>query len=647
MNRLPLRKIASSLDEKRPYPLRYAVALIALFVPAAQGCGESVSCLMTATCPLSDAGEETTADATADATHDGGALTHADASADHERYDGQGSAQDSAPDARSLDERSLLDVAADRSDDATLEAGANRDGDEKDATLDGPIDTTISKDTNPFDAGDTGDVADAPADVAPDVPACDASAGRSPLDEPCLIDERYGSFVSPTGSDTSGKGTRAAPFQTIGRGMSAAKSSGARVFVCDNGTGYTDRIVADATTDGLAIYGGFDCKMWVFSAGARARVLPKSGPAITASQLTVGITIENFDLRAADAAPGASSIAAQLNASAGIVFRRSRMAAGKGGAGGDGQDGAAGENALPPGAEQRGLPPVCNGGTPEKQNGGVPAASTCGSDGGQGGIGTLSGTSPSHQGSDGYPKTGVSPVNLSNGGTTCRSDISTPGVADGGRGADGLTGAPGSPAPSGGTFSDTGYTPAAAGGDGTPGNPGQGGGGGVGCPAASMCLGPSGGAGGPGGCGGKNGTGGRAGGASIGLLSWRSTVVLDRCEVVSANGGPGGKGGNGGFGGKGAAGGIGNEGYDGSDPSGAGGWGGEGGPGAAAAGGNGGPTYGIAFVGQRPAQQGTTIAISVGGPGGAGGTTPASPVLTSQRAADGLLGDAAYELAIP
>jgi hypothetical protein len=117
--------------------------------------------------------------------------------------------------------------------------------------------------------------------------------------------------------------------------------------------------------------------------------------------------------------------------------------------------------------------------------------------------------------------------------------------------------------------------------------------------------------------------------------------------VLSANGGTGGKGGNGGAGGKGAAGGGGNEGIDGSPPSGAGGIGGEGGPGAAAAGGNGGPSYAIVFAGSRPAQTGTIVTFSLGGPAGAGGTTPASPISTSRRAADGFVGDANYELAIP
>jgi hypothetical protein len=604
---------------------------------------------MTATCLPDDLGDGGTADVTADTPNHGAVVIDTEAGGDHEPRDGGATGRDSTP-----DEQLLFDVATDRTDGAPEEGDASSDAAAKnDATLDRQVDTASGMDANRnVDAAEAADafadaMPDAPADVAPDLPVCDASPGRSPLDEPCLIDERYGSFVSPGGNDSTGQGTRTAPFQTIGRGMRAAKLGGPRVFVCDDGIGYPDPIVADASTDGLAIYGGFNCRTWVPSASSQARVQPKGGPAITMSQLTSGITIENFDLRAADAAPGMSSIAARFNGAAGIVLRRCRIAAGTGGAGTDGVDGAAGENASPAGDAQRGLSPFCNG-TPAIQPGAVSVGSNCGAPGGQGGQGSIRvGGIVSYPANDGQPKTGVSPLNRSNAGTACRSDTATPGTANGSQGADGLSGMLGTPAPISGTFSETGYASSGPGGDGTPGNPGQGGGGGVGCPAATNCVGPSGGAGGAAGCGGKHGTGGGAGGASIGLLSWRSTVVLDRCEVLSANGGAGGKGGNGGSGGKGAAGGGGNEGVDGSDPSGAGGVGGEGGPGAAAAGGNGGPTYGIVFAGARPSQTGTTVTFSLGGSAGTGGTTPASPISPSRRAADGFVGDANYDLAIP
>jgi hypothetical protein len=648
------RRLPALLAGRRLCSFRYAAGIVALFVPLAQGCGDTPSCAMTATCPPSDhADGGTAADVMPDSTFttsDAGADRDAENEAGPDPIDAGSSARDdsstsdatgSADDggATSRDGASETDASSDNSGPLSGDAGA--------ADRQNPVPTPDAAAVGdaPFRDGFTDAMVDAPVDVLPDVPVCDASPGRSPLEQPCLVDDAYGVFVSPTGSDVTGRGTRAAPFQTIGQGMRSAKPR-TRVFVCDNGAGYSDPIVADQAIDGLALYGGFDCATWVPSAAARARVLPKDGPAIVLQGLRVGITLENFDLRAADAAVGASSIAARIDESVGVVFRRSRIASGKGGMGFDGRNGDIGQNGPPPGADQLGRAPFCATGVTQK--GGVPVVSTCGSTGGNGGYGTNSTIGlRSNPGTDGQPMSDVSPANRPNAGTTCRSDTDTPGVVDGSRGADGTPGVPGASAPSGGTFSATGYEPHGPGGDGTDGHPAQGGGGGVGCPSSVTCVGPSGGAGGAGGCGGQHGTGGGAGGASIGLLSWRSAVVLDQCDVVSAQGGAGGRGGHGAMGGKGAAGGIGNEGHDGSDPSGAGGPGGEGGSGAAGAGGNGGPTYAIVFMGQRPAQISGTTVTSSGGPGGAGGTTPASPVSGSSRAADGSLGEAKHELAVP
>jgi len=644
--------------DRRLFPFRYAAGLIALFVPLAQGCGDTAPCTETATCSLShiaDGGSK--ADVTPDTTPDGS--TEGDANGSKggpDVIDGGPSPRDSARDERSTDDGNV-DAPNDggtRSDDGAItDASGHNDGTAP------AVDAAAADRSNPVPTADAADVADArfpdaladaivdaPLDTPPDVPVCDASPGRSPLDEPCLVNETYGVFVSPTGSDSIGKGTRVAPYQTIGRGMRAAKLGASRVFVCDNGTGYSDPIVADTSTDGLALYGAFDCATWVASAIARARVLPKAGPAITLTRLTLGITVENFEFRAADAAAGTSSIAASIDTSVGVVFRRSRITSGKGGAGSDGHDGSLGGDGPPPSTAQMGRAPVCDGGF--LQLGGSGIFSACEATGGRGGAGSITAVMPlSHPAESGLPMTGVSPANRSNAGTTCRSDTTTPGTADGSRGADGTPGVPGASAPSGGTFSAEGYAPNGPGADGTDGHPAQGGGGGVGCAGTMSCMGPSGGAGGAGGCGGQYGTGGGAAGGSIALLSWQSAVVLDKCEVISSDGGTGGRGGHGGAGGEGAAGAQGNDGYDGSDPSGAGGPGGQGGSGAAGAGGNGGPTYGIVFAGQRPIQSGTTVTRGSGGPGGAGGTTPASPVSGSSRAADGVLGDANYELAVP
>jgi hypothetical protein len=377
------------------------------------------------------------------------------------------------------------------------------------------------------------------------------------------------------------------------------------------------------------------------------------------------VTFENFQLQAADAAIGASSIAVQIESSLQVLFRNSRMLAGKGGAGLMGAHGVAGRDGESVGPDQRGkgatcVPPIVS------QQGGIAVAGSCGSKGGNGGAcDVVLGSQP---GESGFPLDGVDPPNQANGGTHWLSD------RQGRKGSDGMAGAWGTANPKLGVFSASGYALAAPGSDGADGHAAQGGGGGSGGEAdpANLCIGATGGAGGMGGCGGTRGAGGGAGGASVALLSWTSGVTLEKCELISADGGPGGNGGNGGPGGQGSVGAEGGDGISDADSGGSmvgaggGGPGGKGGPGGGGAGGNGGPTYGIVYAGGRPSQvAGTTVARGGGGPKGIGGASSnigmpdagsteagadgsaPTPDGGGGRAPDGLPGDAAYELALP
>jgi hypothetical protein len=608
-----------------------AVALLAATMASA--CSLEPTCSETATCPPDPVDAPIDHDATdvEDAGSNGDA---ADMSITHDGADraDRSDAADSI-DSKGADASSADIASADRS---------ARDG--SDARVDPTLDAM---------------------DAAP----CNVDAGRSPTDNPCIVSERYGVFVSPSGSDATGAGTRSAPFRTLNRGLQAAKAETMRVFACDNGAGYTDPVTIDATLDGLAVYGGFECAGWTLVANARTRVRPPTGPALTIAGLAAGVTVENFELQAADAAIGASSIAVQVHASLHVVFRNSRIAAGKGGAGHAGAHGAAGKDGEPSGRDQRGHPASC---VPPivSQAGGVALAGACGSKGGNGGAcETANGSLP---GESGIPLTGVDPPNQPNGGTAWIHD------RNGRKGSDGVAGLGGNSNSKAGSFTASGYALAPAGGDGAAGNAAQGGGGGSGGEPdqSNACIGATGGAGGMGGCGGAHGTGGGAGGASVALLSWTSGITLDKCELISADGGPGGSGGNGGPGGKGsegAEGGDGNLDFD-AGPSllggGPGGPGGTGGPGGGGAGGNGGPTYGIVYAGGRPSQiGGTTVARGSGGMKGFGGLSPIATLPDggipdggaaeggldgglpdggfAVRAADGFPGEAAYELAIP
>jgi hypothetical protein len=454
-----------------------------------------------------------------------------------------------------------------------------------------------------------------------------------------VIDEAYGIFVSPQGSDTTGAGTRAAPYKTLAKALQRAKGNGNRVYACDEGTGYAEAVTIDATLDGMSLYGGFECAGWTYATTRRARVHPTSGVALTVQALTAGLTVEDVEFDAPDAPVGQSSIGAIVETSANVVLRRVKVASGKGGAGTGGVDGTAGDKGDTAGAQQDGLAGGCflDGGAVSQPGGGWLNPSTCGSTGGGGGTAFRG---PGTAGVYGLPQTNVDPAGVDNRGH------------EGATGEDGKAGSPGTPGDVGtavpaGTFTATGYTPGPGGGAGTEGHVGQGGGGGGASNAmAAGCMGASGGAGGMGGCGGTKGTGGTSAGASVALLAWTSAITLDACQLIAADGGVGGNGGSGGTGGKGAAGGKGGAGIAGDAATGvgkggSGGVGGDGGLGGPGAGGNGGPSYALVYKGTAPTRMnGTSLGHGGGGARGVGaGTAPKAP--------DGTAGAAADELVVP
>jgi len=491
---------------------------------------------------------------------------------------------DAAADAPTADV--ALDVAPDGGDD--LDATADHDA----------METSID-----VDAADTG-------------PTCDVT--KSPSVEDCLIDEKYGVFLSPLGNDVTGNGTRVAPFATFSKALQAASLQSLRVYACDQGTGFAEQL---DVPDGAKIFGGFECIDWSYSTARRALVHAPANPALAIHDASIGVLIEDLEVDAPDtSAPAASSIGALIEASSNVVLRRMKIVAGKGGEGNGGATGAKGLDAPDVTASQVGSAAWCPALVAAQLGGSWPQASVCGSRGGVGGTATAE--SDGTNGAPGTPRENVAPPDVDNGGS--KGAVGGDGIA----GSPGVAGSAGSASPAAGSFSSSGYSPALASpsGTGADGSVGQGGGGGGGSNAPAMCIGASGGAGGMGGCGGKGGTGGAGGGASIALLSWSSQVTLETCELVSKAGGQGGKGGNGGAGGAGKDGAAGGAAFasDGGaqvGKGGRGGTGGTGGLGGPGAGGIGGPSYALVYKGQAPVKTNVTLTPGQGGVGGQGGTS--------------------------
>jgi hypothetical protein len=475
---------------------------------------------------------------------------------------------------------------------------------------------------------------------AGDGPACDAAS--APSDDPCVIAEAYGVFVSPAGTDGN-VGTRAAPVFSIGHGMDLAKAAGKRVYVCAGAFG--ESLVVDPSRDGVNVYGGFDCGTWTYSATNRVTVGPSQpGYALEVEGLAHGAVFEDLEFdapRASLANPGQSSIAVFVSGSQGVSFERVVMVAGNGT---DGAPGASGQDHGDGGAESGasnwfGTAPAyaeLNGNDATSGSAGSQKMCACGdatsSTGGQGGAGPADGGQlpgpglPSYGGDAGE-------------GTPGRNAVAcTGGVGVGG--ADAPNSQSGVANPSWGSLSTTGWLPT-VGADGSDGAPGQGGGGGGDGPAGVG----GGGGGACGGCGGAGGKAGAGGGSSIALLSYQSAVTLVGCTLTANNAGNGGAAGNGEAGQPGSliAGTQGGSGCP-------GGGGGSGSGGNGAQGGPGGLSVGIGYAGTAPTFDGgpvspaqTPARILVGragaaGTSGLGGPAAATGVGQPQPGADGPAG---------
>lgn len=452
-------------------------------------------------------------------------------------------------------------------------------------------------------------------------PSC--SPGTKPSEDGCIVDERFGVFVDGAGGDdTTGDGTRANPFKTIGVAIASAGSLN-RVFVC--GGSYPESLVLTADDSALSVFGGLSCDDWSYTGEATAVEPATAGPALRATA-TKTLLIEDLTFRVESSAlPGGSSIGAILSDSE-LVLRRVSIEAGTGG---EGAKASGFDTPAPDGADGNPGSNACS----NSNSGGAMAVTECGeqpgSTGGGGGLGGEE-IGSGGNGNPGLPSLGGGGPGVGQLDASWTCD--TTGTGGGGRaGHNGEPGAPGAPAEGQGSISTDGYSPPAAQ-PGASGGPGQGGGGGGGAKAPATCAnlstptGASGGSGGGGGCGGLGGPAGGSGGSSIGIIALNTTLVVHDSTIVAlegGNGGDGARGQSGGGGGRSGQQGGGNASFD-ACPGGAGGLGGGGGPGGGGAGGH---SVGIAWMGIEPTVSGGSVELaSSPADGGLGGN--GDPALT-------------------
>jgi hypothetical protein len=441
-------------------------------------------------------------------------------------------------------------------------------------------------------ATDGGGAPDANAGPPIVVPGCDLAADIA--DSPACLDERVGLFVDAARGKDDNVGSRAAPLKSITAAL-AKREGRPRVYVCE-GT-YPEALVLSASNSAAltGLFGGFRCAADWQPGGAPTVVAPTApGYALELANLAAPLVVADITFRAQPGTSAKRSSVAVFARDARAVLRRVTAEAGAG------ADGA--PASLTPNFDASLMPddPKLLGKGASGTTGGAEQACNAlctngeRSTGGKGGAGS---TTPS-AGEPGKPDRGAGLGGLAN---TCSPNLQN--------GNAGLAGTDAAAASVVGLLEDDGWKPS-DGAAGKAGGPGQGGGGGGGKASASN------GAGGGGGCGGCGGAGAslaQGGGASIALLSLRSSIELASSTLRAAKAGSGGAGAAGqagqigGFGGTPSAGGC------------QGGEGGAGGRGGASAGGAGGISVAVVSKGTRPTLSTSTLTPGTKGTKGTGG----------------------------
>lgn len=519
----------------------------------------------------------------------------------------------------------------------------------------GPADDLGAPSNSPPDASDAG--ADGAAastqpdasvivegDAGPLVPPAGCDGSRGPKDDPCVVDESLGVFVSQTlGNDATGDGTRAKPFATLAKAIQSAAKTGRRVYACAEAYGESVTLA-----EGISLYGYLDCHAsWSVAPSLRATIQSPTSPALQGTGLTMPLRVEGFDMNApASSLPSSSAIAVKLSAVTDLTIASSRIHALAGTDGTTAAPAAALTNAassIDGGASIRGY--QCSSTTlascqqsPLVGAGGTNAcAGLNGFVGGPGGNG----------GSGGVYVVGVvsgSTVQIAaNPGPSLAAAATSSTAGPGAAGAPGGDGSSGTSS-SGGVFSEQGFTPG-SGTVGQNGTAGQGGGGGNGAALTAADTGTipvhqpypyygnAGAGGGAGGCPGIAGSPGTGGGASIGLFSVNSGVRLLDATIVTEKGGAGGAGSlpsdptAGGQAGMNVSGHAAN----------AAGAGGRGGRGGVSGSGAGGPSIAVVYKGTIPNLSGATTTVGAAGAGRAAQSkTSAGAAVTLPASAAGM-----------
>lgn len=452
--------------------------------------------------------------------------------------------------------------------------------------------------------------------------------------------------------------------KTIARGIQACDGKpGCTVLVA---YGSYPQAAPLALRDGISLQGGCTAQEYA-SAGLTSRITAPDGgkPAVIASSIQRPTVMRGFKIDASAAsAPGAPSIALQVDNVPGLQLADATIYAGRGASGASGQGGGTAQ-AGAPGTGRTAGANLCYGKRADGGDGGVTMGvyTQIFTDSGPTPHGMIPGFTTtttmtcnggSCAGANGQPNAqgyfGLGGAHGQPNMGRCAYYSGSAGTK-GGDGPPGSCGTAGQPSPSlKGAFSNGRWVAASGGSGGNGGHGAGGGGGGAGGATGGYCVvkireypsGPGGG-GGAGGCGGPGGSGGQQGGASFAVVNLGGPLALSNSTVIGGHSGDGGAGAPGREGAPGGAGGK--RGDTGSGAGEDGGAGGHGGGSGAAAGGNSGPAIGVALInGATLVAPQPVIYDGLAGTPGPGG---AKPTDCDNRGASGLAGEAAKTAAFP
>lgn len=293
----------------------------------------------------------------------------------------------------------------------------------------------------------------------------------SNANDPCVIANAYGIFVSPQGSDAAGCGTMASPCGTVGHAMDLAHGGVNRVYACGSAGSYNESLVVGASRDGVTVYGGLNCSasQWTYSASDLAVLAPTAaGYALQVTGLSTGVVFTDFAFTsAATTTAGASSIAVFVSSAQNVAFSGVTMTAGSA-ASATGATGASGGTSGDPSNHYGGSLDGNNGSDPlSGPAGGL--SNTCQCRDTTTSVGASGGDTSGHGPSAGQPALGGGAAGVN--GNQCNSG------GGGGDGNDASQQAATPPSTSLGTLTASGWTPA-TGATGANGGVAQGGGGG-------------------------------------------------------------------------------------------------------------------------------------------------------------------------